>query len=55
MTKLPKKESVKVEFKTTFNEEAIETLVAFSKIKLLMGYRNHCYCNRGCDNMNRYA
>jgi len=33
LTKLPKKESAKVEFKSTFNEEAIESLVAFSNAK----------------------
>jgi len=33
LTKLPKEESVTVEFKNTFNEEAIETLVAFSNAK----------------------
>jgi ATP-dependent DNA helicase RecG len=33
MTKLPQKESVTVEFKSTFNEETIESLVAFSNAK----------------------
>jgi len=33
MLKLPKKESITVEFKSTFNEEAIESLVAFSNAK----------------------
>jgi ATP-dependent DNA helicase RecG len=33
MTKLPKKESATVEFKSTFNEETIEALVAFSNAK----------------------
>jgi predicted HTH transcriptional regulator len=33
MTKLPKKENATVEFKTTFNEETIESLVAFSNAK----------------------
>ena len=30
---LPKKESLTVEFKTSFNEDVIETLVAFSNTK----------------------
>ena len=33
LTKLPKKESITAEFKSTFNEETIETLVAFSNAK----------------------
>ena len=33
MPKLPKKESITVEFKSIFNEEAIESLVAFSNAK----------------------
>jgi ATP-dependent DNA helicase RecG len=33
MNKLPQKENVSVEFKTSFNEEAIESLVAFSNAK----------------------
>ena len=33
MSSLPNKESLTVEFKTSFNEEVIETLVAFSNAK----------------------
>jgi len=33
MSKLPKNESITVEFKTSFNEEVIESLVAFSNTK----------------------
>ena len=33
MTKIPKKENATVEFKSSFIEEAIETLVAFSNTK----------------------
>ena len=43
MRKLPKKESQTVEFKTSFDKEVIETLVAFSNAKGGTVYQNITY------------
>ena len=47
MSKLPKKESATVEFKASFNEDVIETLVAFAKDDELWTGASALWCKYG--------